>query len=127
MRSVAIALAFIIAIAIAAPPGDAARDIAGSAAGDELVVFETRPCPYCELFRRDVIADYQRSQQAAAVAIRFVDIAHVDVTKLALSGPLTMVPTTVLMRQGREAGRIAGYTAPDTFARLVAHLLGRPG
>ena len=33
-----------------------------------------------------------------------------------------MVPTAVLIKDGREVDRIAGYWAPDNFFKMVAYI-----
>jgi Thioredoxin-like domain len=94
-----------------------------SASARELVVFEMVDCIYCQLFRRDVLPDYLRSKRAAEVPIRFVDVDYIDPDRLPLASPLTIVPTVVLISDGREVGRITGYTGPELFFHLVSRLL----
>lgn len=93
------------------------------AASRELVVFETADCVYCRLFRRDVLQEFMASGRAGDVPIRFADAN--DATPLApiLSSPLTVVPTTVLLVDGREAGRITGYAEGRLFNQMVSHML----
>jgi thioredoxin-related protein len=121
-----IAAILIGAMGFSAPPGQAARDLTAHlppASARELVVFESESCLYCRVFRRDVLPGYLDSRHAADVPIRFLDVARTDPATLALAEPLTTLPTTVLVIEAREAGRIAGLTDPDDFLRLVAHLL----
>lgn len=119
---IVVAMAAMLSIA-----GRAARDIETvpqADAGRELIVFETEGCIYCGLFRRDVLPDYLKSKRAAEVPIRFVDVQHAGPLEPALAGPLTIVPTVVLLVEGREAGRIAGYTGPEAFFHMVGRMLG---
>jgi len=88
----------------------------------ELVVFETTDCVYCRLFRRDVLPGYQEPGHPE-VPIRFVDVNEAGPFEPVLSGPLTIVPTAVLLVDGREAGRITGYTGPGSFQQLIGHML----
>ena len=106
--------------------GRAARDIdaiAPPASSRELIVFETEGCIYCGLLRRDVLPDYLKSPRAAEVPMRFVDVNQAGALSSALDGPLTIVPTVVLMSEGREVGRITGYTGPEIFFHMIRHLL----
>lgn len=115
------AMALLLSIA-----GRAALDIEAQPqmkGGRELIVFETDGCLYCGLFRRDVLPDYLKSQRAADVPIRFVDVNKAGPLGPSLSSPLTIVPTVVLMVEGREAARITGYTGPETFFHMVSHML----
>jgi len=115
------AMALLLSIA-----GRAALDIDARPSAEsnrELIVFETDVCIYCGLFRRDVLPDYLKSQRAADVPIRFVDVNEAGPLAPSLSSPLTIVPTVVLMVEGREAARITGYTGPETFSHMVSHML----
>jgi thioredoxin-related protein len=93
----------------------------------ELLVFEHPDCTYCQVFRRDVAPQYLRSPHAAEAPMRFIDIAKVDTSALGLKEPLTMLPTAVLMKEGREIDRITGYWGRDTFIKMLAYLLARAG
>ena len=110
MRTYALALAASLALAIGFhAPGRAAVDTATlKSAAMEWVV-----------------PRYQRSEFAADAPLRFVNIAVSGNQNIALNGPITMVPTSVLMKDGREVDRIAGYWAPDNFFKIVESLMGR--
>lgn len=126
-RVLAGALLVVAMAAMLSVGGRAARDLETiplADSGRELIVFETDNCIYCGLFRRDVLPDYLKSKRAAEVPMRFVDVAHMGALEPALSGPLTVVPTVVLMNEGREVARIAGYTGPENFFHMVSHMLG---
>jgi thioredoxin-related protein len=92
----------------------------------ELVVFQRDPCTYCDVFRRDVLPRYQDGQFATEAPIRFVDIDTGAQADLALSTPLTVLPTAVVLKNGIEIARIPGYTGPDQFFRLMRHILDFP-
>jgi hypothetical protein len=36
-----------------------------------------------------------------------------------------VVPTVVLMQDGREVGRITGYLGPESFFHSVSHMMGQ--
>lgn len=129
MRILALAVALAVGLLAPLPASRAAPDTETAVLtpdSQELVVFEIKQCPYCELFRRDILPTYQRSRHAADLPIRFVDVAAVDTDRLPLLAPVTTVPTIVLMRDGREAGRISGYTGPEIFFQMIDHMRG-PG
>jgi thioredoxin-related protein len=98
---------------------------AARASALELIVFEHPDCIYCQVFRRDVAPQYLRSTHAAAVPLRYVDIAKTDTSALGLKAPLTMLPTAVLMQNGRELDRITGYWGRETFIKMLSYLLAR--
>jgi thioredoxin-related protein len=89
----------------------------------ELLVFEVEGCAYCDVLRRDVLPRYKAAPASARAPMRFVDINQVDTDKLALSSPLRMVPTIVLMRDGREVERVSGYVGPEMFFKMINHML----
>lgn len=93
--------------------------------GLELLVFEHPDCVYCRVFRRDVLPKYRQSPVAAEAPLRFIDIEKSDVDRLALKSRIVMLPTAVLMKDGNEVDRIAGYWGPDNFFKLLAHLIAR--
>ena len=89
----------------------------------ELLVFEVEGCGYCNLFRRDVPPPYSRSPRARDVPMRFIDANRADVSRLNLAEPLKVVPTIVLMVNGREAQRITGYMGPEPFFHMISRLM----
>ena len=119
-------LAVAMALIIAPIASQAARDGGGevlSPTGDEIVVFETENCIYCELFRRDVLPRYMRSPRARSVTIRFADAHRAATAGQLLKEPIVVVPTFILVRRGREVGRITGYTGPSPFFQMVGRLI----
>lgn len=91
----------------------------------ELVVVEARGCKYCGLFRRNVLPLYAISPRAREVPLRFVGLAAAKSGKLSLTTPIDVLPTILLLRDGREVGRIPGYLAPENFFHSVNYLLSR--
>jgi thioredoxin-related protein len=91
----------------------------------EVLVFQRAPCVYCDVFRRDVLPRYRDGQFATAAPIRFIDIDTDNIAALGLATPLTVLPTAVVMKDGAEFARIPGYTGPETFFRLMSHILPR--
>jgi thioredoxin-related protein len=89
----------------------------------ELIVFEHPDCAYCRVFRQNIAPSYQSSPRAPQVPLRYVDIAKSDIAGLRLSERIDTLPTAVLMKDGREVGRIAGYWGRDSFLRMLAHIM----
>jgi len=90
--------------------------------GLEIVVFETQDCLVCRLFRRDVAPRYRASPRHDEAPLRFVDLSRDTVNSAQLKAPLTVVPTAVVMQGQREIARIEGYTGPEPFFQIMAHL-----
>ncbi|KAB2912215.1 MAG: hypothetical protein F9K29_20060 [Hyphomicrobiaceae bacterium] len=91
----------------------------------ELLVFEHPDCVYCREFRRAVMPRYMQSAAAAEAPLRFIDITRTETGNLDLKGRIAAVPTAVLMKDGREFDRIAGYWGPDNFLKMLTHLIAR--
>ena len=104
-----------------AAPNPANGHISKTAA--ELLVFEAKGCGYCFIFRRDVVPGYLRSPRARNVPMRFIDVNRVDLERLPLRKPLSILPTVVLMENGREVDRITGYMGPEPFFHMVSRLI----
>ena len=102
----------------------AAIEASSRATSMELLVFEHPDCNYCPVFRRDIAPSYQRSMPAAEAPLRYVDISRSDVDGLRLKARIDMVPTAVLMKDGQEVGRIAGYWGRENFFKMLAHIMG---
>jgi thioredoxin-related protein len=112
--------------ALAAAPVRAVVDLETSALPDsrlEILVVEIDNCIYCGLFRRDVAPTYKVSGRAKTIPMRFIDINAPDVDRLALTAPIDSVPTVLVVENGRELGRIAGYVGPEIFFHSLNRLL----
>lgn len=88
----------------------------------EIVVFETQGCLVCRLFRRDVAPRYRASPRHDEAPLRFVDLGRDGARAAQLKAPLTIVPTAVIMQGQTEIARIEGYTGPEPFFQIIAHL-----
>jgi hypothetical protein len=110
-------------------PGHAARDLtpetAATGARLEILVFEAESCAYCEIFRRDVAPRYRFAPISSQAPLRFIDIGKVDVEKMGLTARLDVLPTTVLMKAGREVERITGLTSADTYYRVLQYMINK--
>jgi thioredoxin-related protein len=121
LTSIAIAAVTITLMPVRAAQSPAKDRIAPVSA--ELLVFESENCAYCFIFRRDVAPSYQLSPRARDVPIRYIDVRKTDLANLQLRAPLTMLPTIVLMKNGREVDRISGYMGPEPFFHMVSQLM----
>lgn len=91
----------------------------------ELLVFEHPDCQYCRVFRQDVLPRYQEGTVTSKTPVRFIDIQRTETTGLNLRSGIHVVPTFVLMENGREVDRIVGYWAPENFFRMLSDILSR--
>jgi thioredoxin-related protein len=132
-RSLVAAAAIVAVFAVFGTLGShqthAARDLTPepSVAGArlEILVFEAEACAYCEIFRRDVAPRYRFAPISSQAPLRFIDIGKVDVEKMGLTARLDVLPTTVLMKGGREVERITGLTSADTYYRVLQYMINK--
>jgi thioredoxin-related protein len=127
--SAAVLAAGVVFGSLASRPGHAARDLTTGPAVTgirlEILVFEAEACAYCEIFRRDVAPRYRFAPISSQAPLRFIDIGKVDVEKMGLTARLDVLPTTVLMKGGREVERITGLTSADTYYRVLQYMINK--
>jgi len=89
----------------------------------ELVVIEVAGCRICDLIRIHIQPAYEASPHARQVPLRYIDVTTQDELTLGLTERVATVPTIVLLRDGREVDRIAGYTGPENFLTAISSML----
>jgi peptide methionine sulfoxide reductase msrA/msrB len=70
---------------------------------EQLIVFETEYCPYCKLFREQILDDWKSDVPIAT------SLSTQPPKGWTLQKPLWATPTIVLFRNGKEATRYTGY------------------
>lgn len=95
------------------------------ASASELVMFEQAGCVYCQRWERDVGTLYDRTDEAKALPLRRVDIQNQKMSGIALASPVRFTPTFVVVDQGREVGRITGYSNDTAFWGLLDALAAK--
>jgi thioredoxin-related protein len=100
--------------------------VLSNAASDaaELVMVELKSCVYCAKFNREMASAYQGSKTGQSVPLRRInprkwpaDLSAVKKT------PYT--PVFILVDDGREIGRFAGYSGPEQFNAKLKKLMAR--
>jgi thioredoxin-like negative regulator of GroEL len=116
----------VIGLAIQGPGRAAVDTMTAARPSMELLVFEHPDCTTtCQAFRSRIAPRYRQSPHGAEAPLRFVDITGADADRIALNAPIRMVPTVVVMKNGREVDRIAGYWGPDNFFKMVTYIIGK--
>jgi Thioredoxin-like domain len=88
----------------------------------ELLMFEQAGCVYCQRWDRDVGSLYERTPEARSLPLRRVDLQNQRASGVALTSPIRYTPTFVVVDNGREVGRITGYSNEDSFWGLLGAL-----
>lgn len=84
------------------------------ARADALVMVETKGCPWCAKWHRELGAIYPKTDEGRRLPLRVVRLENLP-PDLAFLKNLRVAPTFVAVRCGQEAGRITGYVSDDVF------------
>lgn len=87
----------------------------------ELVMFERAGCPHCARWNREVAPAYPLTPEGRKAPLRRVAMEKGPAPGLA--SPVRFSPTFVLMKDGREVGRLTGYMDDAMFWGLFSRLL----
>lgn len=93
---------------------------ASAHAETRLVMFGKSDCSACREFFRESLKDYWVSPDSLVMPLSIVDTDALGTAGHALKAPLIAFPTFVLMRDGREIGRLVGYPGRDGFIASIA-------
>lgn len=85
-----------------------------AASGVQLLYFFSHGCEYCELWDEEVGSIYNKTTEGRGVPLRRVnadelpsDLSHFD--------NIAFTPTFVVVKDGKEVGRLLGYMGQDFF------------
>lgn len=95
----------------------------GIADAAELVMFTSKGCPYCIKFEAEVGRVYSQTDEGRLAPLRRVEVERPTPPDLRAIPNDRMTPTFVLLDNGREIGRIRGYTGQDFFYGQLQRLL----
>ncbi|MDP2355012.1 MAG: hypothetical protein Q8M31_02990 [Beijerinckiaceae bacterium] len=89
----------------------------------ELLMFERAGCVYCVRWDREVGPAYPLTPQGQLAPLRKISLDNGQPKGLGLDMPVRYSPTFVLMKDGKEAGRITGYMSDAMFWGIFAKML----
>jgi thioredoxin-related protein len=89
----------------------------------ELLFVDKSGCPWCARFEREVLPGYGLSDLGKEAPLRRASLDAGQPREASLDEPVRFTPTFVLLRDGKEIGRIVGYMDNATFYGLVEKLL----
>ena len=85
----------------------------------ELIMFETSLCNHCVVFDAEVTKLYKSHSLAKTAPMVKVNMDEVGTGRYHLNKPIQMVPTFVVMKNGKEIGRISGMVNKFSFLAFV--------
>ena len=97
----------------------------GASRAAELVVFESTMCEWCEVWQEEVGETYWKTSEARLATLRRIDIDDGIPGNLSNIANVQFTPTFVLVKDGKEIGRIVGYPGESFFWQLLSQLLNR--
>jgi thioredoxin-related protein len=95
------------------------------AQASELVMFEQGGCVWCAKWNREVAPIYEKTTEAKVLPLRRIDIDRQNSAGIVLSDRVLYTPTFVVVDNGREIGRITGYSSDQSFWGLLDGLVGK--
>ena len=96
---------------------------AAGAQAAELVMVDMKACSYCAKFRHDVAPTYDSTAAGQMAPLRKVSPLKKWPADLAGVRPAPYTPVFILVDNGREIGRFAGYTNAQAFWAKLNPLL----
>lgn len=94
------------------------------AAGVALIMVEDRGCMYCIKWNKEVGKGYGRTAEGRTAPLRRVGR---DARVLDGFAPVIYTPTFILVREGREVGRITGYPGQFYFWEELSQMMSAAG
>jgi hypothetical protein len=99
--------------------------LANAAGAAELLMFDDPTCGWCRRWDAEIGPGYSRSPEGQQAPLRRIYIRDQSKAGVALARPVNATPTFVLVEEGQEVGRIAGYAGRDFFYPMLEELLRR--
>ncbi len=90
----------------------------------QLIMVDDPACTYCKRWHRDVGGGYGRTAEGRAAPLQRVGR---DAKVLRNFAAVVYTPTFILVRDGRELGRITGYPGQFYFWEELASLMSSAG
>jgi len=102
-----------------------AATAASTARAAELVFFGSARCPSCQAWEREIGRAYPKTEEARQAPLRRVAIQARRPSDLAQIEDVHVSPAFILAGNGREVGRITGYSGNEFFWPELDKLLAR--
>lgn len=90
----------------------------------ELLMVERPGCPYCKRWDIEIAPHYGKTEEARLAPLRRASIGELP-RDVVFEAPVTVTPTFVLIDNGKEIGRVTGYTGDLAFWGLLKELMNR--
>jgi thioredoxin-related protein len=91
----------------------------------ELIVYERQGCAWCARWDQEIAPIYPKADIGRLAPFRRIDVDRKSATDPVLDDPVRFTPTFVLLRAGKEVGRITGYHNDAFFWGLLESMVER--
>ena len=98
---------------------------ATSRAEVKLLMVEETWCEWCERWNEDIGVIYHKTPEGKRAPLLRADVHEALPSGISLQTRVQYTPTFVLLKDGKEVGRIEGYPGEDFFWALLNQLLDR--
>ncbi|MGL4637201.1 MAG: thioredoxin family protein [Beijerinckiaceae bacterium] len=92
-----------------------------------LVVYERAGCAWCARWDNEVAPVYAKTAVGQQAPLRRVNLDQAKADDPKLDDPVRFTPTFVLLKDGKEVGRITGYQNDGFFWGLLEAMVERLG
>ena len=89
----------------------------------ELVLFERAGCVWCDRWNSEIGLVYDKIPEGQVAPLRRVHVDRMRPPEPALASAVIYTPTFVVIDNGREIGRITGYSGNANFWGLLGRIL----
>lgn len=93
-------------------------------AGMSLLMFDQTACEWCARWDAEIGGAYHLTEEGREAPLERQSIRAPLPEGVTLDRPARFTPTFVLLRDGREVGRIEGYPGADFFYPMLRRLIG---
>lgn len=91
----------------------------------ELVMVEEPGCVYCAKFNREIAPAYPKTKEGKLAPLRRIQLHDPWPADMAGMAPAQFTPTFILVEDGREIDRLAGYPGDEHFWFLLGEMLDK--
>jgi thioredoxin-related protein len=121
-----LALSLFLLFASQAVSNPAMAQIQSTLAGHlELIMYERAGCVWCAQWDQEIAPIYPKAEIGRLAPLRRVNLDRKASTDPVLDDPVRFTPTFVLLREGKEVGRITGYHHDAFFWGLLESMVER--
>ncbi len=99
--------------------------VATVSAETELLMIEEPGCVYCARFNQEIAPAYPKTTEGSQAPLRRLLIADSWPADLQAVEPARFTPTFILVRDGQEIDRLAGYPGDEHFWYLLGQMLDK--